>query len=316
MRLSKIAWRVVPIVVLALSWSPPAQGATAYKIYTLHTYEGQDVLCDLYTVQKDDHIWQILRQKGRIAERDFPRFVNILKGLNPHVEDVDRIYPGQELLIPLKQVAAPKGPSQEGQRYVTIPMIPDVLYRDRKVRSGDSVSKILMTHLGLSWREIRKGYLQAFRQLNPDIKDLATIYPGQVLKIPELASEGGAEPSLAMPPLSAAPPAEAATPSASVEIPPSEEEVAVLHHVLSETVGQLGGKFLAKGQCYFPVKGEKDLELDLATFPVIETDDGRHMILETRQGLPQDVGKAISAYWKGISSLMVKESSEMIKYRN
>jgi len=301
MRLSRIAWQVVPIVILTLSWSPPVRGATAYKIYTLHTYEGQDVLCDLYTVQKNDHIWQILRQKGLIAERDFPRFVDILKGLNPHVKDVNKIYPGQELLIPLKQMETPKGPSQEGQRYVTIPMIPDVLYKDRKVRSGDSVSKILMTHLGVGWREIGKDYLRAFRRLNPDIEDLATIYPGQILKIPELVAEDGAESPLAIPPPSEKSPAETVALSPpSAEIPPSEEEIGLLHRVLSRIVGQLGGKFLAKGQCYFPVKGEKDLGLDLATFPVIETPDGQHIILETRQSLPQDVEKAVNAYWKGL----------------
>jgi hypothetical protein len=287
------------MVILALSWSLPAQGTTAYKIYTLHTYEGQDILCDLYTVQKDDHIWQILRQKGLIAERDFPKFVNILRGLNPHVEDVDKIYPGQELLIPLKEMEAPEGPSQDGQRYVTIPMIPDVLYRDLKVRSGDSVSKILMKHLGVRWREIDKEYLRAFRRLNPDVKDLTMIYPGQILKIPERVTEDGAEPLLAIPPPPGKPPAETPTPSLA-ERPPSEEEVAVLHHVLSKTVSQLGGKFLGSGHCYFPVKGERDIRLDLVTFPVIETRDGRHMILETKQGLPEDVEETISAYWKGV----------------
>ncbi|MDY6989501.1 MAG: LysM peptidoglycan-binding domain-containing protein [Thermodesulfobacteriota bacterium] len=300
MRLSRIAWRVVPIVILALSWSPPARGATAYKIYTLHTYEGQDVLCDLYTVQKDDHIWQILRQKGLIAERDFPRFVNILKGLNPHVKDVNKIYPGQELLIPLKQMEPPEGPSQEGQRYVTIPMIPDVLYKDRKVRSGDSVSKILMTHLGVRWHEIREDYLRAFRRLNPAVEDLATIYPGQILKIPELVSEDAAEPPLAPPLPSADSAAEAAILSPSAEMPPSEEDIGRLHHVVAKTVSHLGGKFLGSGYCYFPVKGEKDLRLDLETFPVIETPDGRHIVLETRQSLPPNVEKAVSDYWKGL----------------
>ncbi|MDY6839211.1 MAG: LysM domain-containing protein [Thermodesulfobacteriota bacterium] len=300
MRLSKIAWQVVPIVILALSWSPPARGSTAYKIYTLHTYEGQDVLCDLYTVQKDDHIWQILRQKGLIAERDFPRFVNILKGLNPHVENVDKIYPGQELLIPLKQMEPPKEPPQEGQRYVTIPMIPDVLYKDRKVRSGDSVSRILMTHLKMGWREIRKDYLRTFRRLNPAIKDMALIYPGQTLRIPELVAEGASEPPIAAPPPSTKSPAGATTLSPSAERPPSQEEIGRLHHVISETVRHLGGKFLASGHCYFPVKGEKDLRLDLETFPVIETQDGRHIILETSQDLPANMERAIHAYWKGL----------------
>jgi hypothetical protein len=292
----------MPVIILIVSWcAPPSWGAEAYKIYKLRSYEGMDVLCDSYTVQKNDHIWQILRRKGRIAESDFPKFVTILKALNPHIADVDRIYPGQELIVPLKELPSVEGPSEGEKRYVTIPMIPDVLYKDRTVRRGDSVSKILMARLGVGWYDIPREYIRAFKRLNPHIKNLAEIQPGQVIHIPEPFSEEPPEggPALPLDEIRAAP-----TPQREpigAEAPPSEEDVRVLLEVVSRGVSELDGKLLASGLCYFPVKGGEDLQLDLNAFPVVEMEDGRHLILETWEGLPEDLDMAISAFWKDLA---------------
>jgi len=125
--------------------------AKPYKIYVINRYGAWDIVCDAYTVQKDDHIWDILRRKGSIAEEDFPRFVTILKGLNPGIKDVNKIYPSQKILVPLKQVEAKQRPADSSPRYITIPMIPDILYETHQVHSGEYVSRIVTAHLGVRW---------------------------------------------------------------------------------------------------------------------------------------------------------------------
>jgi hypothetical protein len=181
-------WLILLIIVLLLS-TAPALGAKPYKIYVINRYGAWDVVCDSYTVQKDDHVWDILRRKGRIAEDDFPRFVSILKDLNPHIKDVNKIYPDQNILVPLKQIQAKEGHAEAGPRYITIPIIPDVLYKSRKVDAGECLSKIVTAYLGVRWDRLSKAYFQTFRRLNPRIKNLDLIYPGQRIRIPELSSQ-------------------------------------------------------------------------------------------------------------------------------
>ena len=280
------------LVLVVLLWSVgPVLGARPYKIYTIKRYSRWDIVCDSYTVQKGDHVWEILRRKGCMAETDFPRFVSILKRFNPHIKNPNKIYPGQEILIPLRQTEVRKRQPDAGPRYITIPIIPDVLYSTYKVRSGDSVSKIVAAHLGMQWDHIPEDYFQTFKRLNPGIKNMNRIYPGQTIRVSEVPTKAPTRP-VATPPKPSIP--SAAKPS------PSKRGTPWWQQVVSKTIAGLGGKLLASGQCYFPEKGKKDLALDLTSFPVIEPADGRHLILELRKGLSEDLEKAIRSFWKSL----------------
>ena len=290
--------------------------AKPYKIYVINRYGAWDIVCDAYTVQKDDHIWDILRRKGSIAEEDFPRFVTILKGLNPGIKDVNKIYPSQKILVPLKQVEAKQRPADSSPRYITIPMIPDILYETHQVHSGEYVSRIVTAHLGVRWDEIPKDYFQTFKRLNPRIKNMDLIYPDQVIRIPALAPP---EPPAAQPSpiaskedrlaqaeahekaiLASATPEEESSTRLQAETPAPEMGIPSWQEGLAKTMKQLGSKLLASGQCYFPEKDRGDVTLDLAAFPVIELQDGRHLLLETGKGLPKDIEEATRASWKDL----------------
>ena len=175
-------------VILVFLLGTAAWGAKPYKIYVINRYGAYDIVCDSYTVKQNDHIWDILRRKGSIAEQDFPKFVKILRDMNPNIQDVNKIYPEQKILIPLKEMPARESHTETGPRYVTIPMIPDVLYKSHEVNSGECLSKIITAHLQVRWDQLTSAYLATFRRLNPRVADLNLIYPGQTLRIPELSS--------------------------------------------------------------------------------------------------------------------------------
>jgi hypothetical protein len=181
------AWFVVSVSLL-LACVAPVWAAKPYKIYVINKYGAWDIVCDSYTVQRDDHVWEILRRKGSIAEEDFPRFVEILKSMNPNIQDVNKIYPNEKILIPLKQLPAKEGRVDVGPRYVTIPMIPDVLYKGHAVTAGECLSRIVTAHLGLSWHEIPPSYFDTLRRLNPRIRNLDLIYAGETLRVPDLTA--------------------------------------------------------------------------------------------------------------------------------
>lgn len=314
----KFSTHQVVLICVILLWSvAPTWGGKPYKIYVINRYGAWDIVCDSYTVQKDDHVWDILRRKGSIAEQDFPRFVTILKSLNPGIKDVNKIYPSQKILVPLKEIPAKEVVHDVKPRYITIPIIPDILYETHRVHSGECVSRIVTAHLGVGWDEIPKDYFQTFKRLNPRIKNMDLIYPDQVLRIPELTAQEppGAQPGpvaseVAMADQTATPEKARATATpqklpapVSAETPVPEQRTPSWQEGLAKTMKQLGSKLLASGQCYFPEKDRGDVTLDLAAFPVIEFQDGRHLLLETGKGLPRETEEAARAAWKDLMIL-------------
>lgn len=305
------AHKIILVIAVLLGSLGPAWGATPYKTYVLKRYGSWDIVCEPYTVQKGDHIWEILRRKGCISKQDFPRFVSILKDLNPHIRNPDWIYPGQNILIPLKQVKAKTDVPDDSPRYVTIPIIPDVLYSTYEVRPGDCLSKIVTAQLGLSMEHIPDEYFKTLIRLNPDIKDTNRIYPGQKIRIPEIVSEAPA-PGTAMtvPPLAKGPDSEPSEPPSTPVTPSSGRRAQESpRDLVSMALKGLGGTLIKSGHYFFPVKGEPDLKLDLSTFPVLELADGRRFLLDTGKGLPEDAEKTMRSFWKSLSIIHVDQGT-------
>jgi hypothetical protein len=387
-------------VVSVFLFATQTWGAKPYKIYVINKYGAYDIVCDSYTVQKNDHIWDILRRRGSIAEEDFPRFVKILRDMNPSIKDVNTIYPKQKILIPLKEIPSRESRTAGGQRYITIPMIPDVLYKDHNVGAGECLSKIITAHIQVRWNQLSSSYFEAFRRLNPRITDLNLIYPGQTIRIPELPSseapetesisvasredkriqeagpdeiqtEDKSEESLVAPSVDIPPAGESVRkpddkepsletvatdlwqeesvvgavaktdrafemnegPSQAfseldrkrtsakvllkdgVNVITSEQAVGApgWKRIVSMVATQIGGKLLSSGHCYFPGKGQQDVALDLAAFPVFELKNGRHILLEKDAILPENAEDIIRASWKGLLTLRAdKEEADSV----
>jgi LysM repeat protein len=303
MRSSQIARKAVLVIIaLGVLWYGLGLAATPYKTYVVKRYKCWDILCDPYTVKRGDYVWQLLRRRGCIVNRDLANFTAILKRLNPHIKNVNKIYPGQEVLVPLKQMEAQEGRAGVDDRFVTIPFLPDILYSTYIVKPGDYLTKIAADHHGLDMDQIPDGYLRTVKQINPGLKNLNRIYPGQKIRIPEIGSGGRSTKVAVLDPSSARSPE--SKPSVTSPAVSSSE-----HHTLkrapspiSAGVDQLGGTFIASGHYFFPLKDQEDLKLDLSAFPVIELQGGRRILLDTgKKGLPENAMDAIRAFWKPLT---------------
>jgi len=294
--------------LIAAMWCSPVFGATPYKTYVIRPYESWSVLCDRYTVQKGDFVWELLRRRGEIAEDDFPRFVLMLKQLNPHIKNVDKIYPGQEILIPLKELMPEEGIPPADDQVLTIPLIPDILYTTYTVQPGDYLVKIVAVQHGIAVDQIPEGYLATLKRINPGIQDMDRIYPGQTIRVPELVS-------LASPVAMTAPleepateepadleTAEASPPETLIEEPPQS--------TMSRALAQMGGKLVESGAYFFPTKGREDLKLDLSAYPVIELEDGKRLLLETGKELPEGAEDVIRTFWKSLTVVRTKPGAD------
>ena len=134
-------------------FSPRGFDAVLYRTYVVKYDRGWDILCDAYIVQKNDWVYKIFRQKGEISANDFQEFLSIFERLNPHIRDIDRIRPHQNILIPLKKLEPGTLPGQSSG-VVTIPFVSisklseyiGAYSETYTVKKGDSLEQIARKH--------------------------------------------------------------------------------------------------------------------------------------------------------------------------
>ncbi len=63
--------------------------------------DDKKILTEHYTIRHGDHLWQILRERDLLDRKDFPELFNMLKRLNPSIQNLSEIEPGYILVIPL-----------------------------------------------------------------------------------------------------------------------------------------------------------------------------------------------------------------------
>ena len=315
---TRMAGLVLVVFCILLTHLPSGLCAVLYRTYVVKYDRGWDILCDPYIVQKNDWVYKIFRQKGEISAQDFQEFLSIFQRLNPHIRDIDRIRPLQNIIIPLKKLEPGTLPGQS-TGIVTIPFVSiakvseyiETYSETYAVQKGDSVSKLVATRFGkFGSRTYREG-LNLFRALNPDVIDLDYIYIGQSLILPDPAmrnepwyqslfdERGNIKGHTA-----GAVPAAAET-AASREAAP----VPTAPTPLSRAADLLDAKLLERGTYFFPRTADSDFELDLSQNPVIEMEDERHVVF-TADGkeFGADV-EVLKSRWKHVDIVSLREDA-------
>lgn len=300
------------VLVTCATFNHSTYGAILYKSYIIRYDRGWDILCDPYVVKKDDWIYKLFREKGEIANQDFPKFLRLFKRLNPHIDDIDKIRPGQHIVIPLKKVSRGALPGQSSG-VVTIPFltnsnIPEdfhqysVAYR---VKRGDCVSVLIYRKFSAHDTASYNQGIKLFRLINPKIKNLNRIYVGQTIRIPDPAIQNQPwYPSLFnrttgnLKPVDMNRPTTAA--GKTIITPILKDQKKKSNIPLSKVASVLDAKLLNSGIYYFPRPGQEDVEIDLSRSPLMEFKDG------TRLFFPMDAKNSeleitmAKSFWKDL----------------
>jgi hypothetical protein len=290
----------------------PADSAFVYKNYIVRYDRGWDILCDPYVVKKNDWILKLFRQKGEISHKDFPEFLRIFKRLNPHVHDIDRIRPGQHILIPLKKVRQDALPAQSS-RVVTIPFLADSRMSEAlekysspyRVQRGDFISILISRQFeGYGTKAFEQG-MKLFRVMNPKIKNLNHIYVGQVIRIPDPKIQS--QPWF--PSLFEQPAQHDKTPDIGPSITESQktsipymakDTEKQTESPLSKVAWALDAKFFNKGVYYFPRLGWEDVKVDLSRSPFMELRDGTRVFFPMNADNQASDIKMAKSFWKNV----------------
>ena len=290
----------------------PVNAALWDKRYIVKRDQGKEILNDPYVVQKNDWIYKIFRQKGEISERDFPTFLEIFKRLNPKVRDINRIYPENLILIPLKIITKDTLPTRPSET-ATIPFasISDRLSETVVVRKGDSVSKLLSQRFGVYGSKRYQEGIRRFQELNPQITDLNRIMVGQKVRLPLAPSSNSERFSMATPEPK---PGEMAV--SRPELQAGEKTVQNETESVSSVDGQipppgitstlkqvaslLDAELYDQGSYYFPMMAEEDWRLDLGLFPVMLLKNRtRILFIRPFAKVASDL-KIVKSHWKNV----------------
>ncbi|MCF8068946.1 MAG: LysM peptidoglycan-binding domain-containing protein [Desulfobacterales bacterium] len=282
---------------------------------------GVDVLCDIYTVQVDDYLIKIFKERGEISRKDFPYFMNIFKRINPHIKDTDLLQPGQQIYIPLKEILDENLPGQS-TGLVTIPFVTtsDIKNVSNEnaasytIKKGDTVSAIVAERFGnFKSNDFRKG-LEEFKRLNPHIKDLNLIYQGQIVKLPGNNKIDQPIPALPQIPIIDGLKKEDSTipgiPSLTGEAPKqfgSPIGKAALLSPLTRASKILNATLRDNGKFYFPRTGTEDFEVDLEKYPLIELKNGKKFIFPINKSVNTDLN-FLKSYWNNLSIISMPEN--------
>lgn len=294
------------LIFIVNFFSVSVRGAVLYKSYIVRKAGGREILCDPYIVQKDDYVLKIFRQRGEISQVDFPEFLTIFKSINPQVQNIDKILPGQHIFIPLKKLDPGSIPDQDFG-VVTIPFVTgaevDEILKNNseayQVKKGDTVSKLLSVNFGRYGTKAYNEGLNIFKAMNPHIKDINFIVTGQKVWLPQkdlqnkpwyesLFDSSGKVAQLEPVEVEATAPERATGEEGKGAA--KRTVGAASQAPIAQAAQILDGKLYQKGTYYFPRPGRSDLQLELAKFPILEIKGSAHVLITP----PADEGKGLS----------------------
>lgn len=280
---------------------------TAESDKEIHELEGRKVLTETYTVQKGDHLWQLLRERGLLEKRELPELLAVLKRLNTSFSDLDLIHPGEKIVIPLT-LSPVKGLAglapREAAQPISLAELKDLKLENYTVKRGDSLIKVVKARYGLQDRQVTPEYLEQIRRLNPEIRDLNLVYPNQIVRLPVYT------PQLVRAPIQ---PLRKATPPADrkAETPPAEKGPTALSFQLQEIFTRMGEEWENTGEHYIPLRSGGQINLKAESFPIVNLSNGKRVIIDLHGELPERMAKVITSDWENYKVAHLEERDDL-----
>ena len=237
-----------------------------------------------YVVKEGDWLFGIMQsQAGLSLHRS-----TIIKKLNPNIKDVNRIYPGQVLILP--DIEPPASADKDGS-------LPTEAYT---IKRGDSITRIAVRQFNITKLSEVIRTVNEIKRLNPDIKNYNLIYPREILRLPRrsiIIAKQETKVSEAESPTQV----EDLSKEKTVTLP--ETRLAVIRHV----IGRMNGSLITTGKYYIPIPQVGQVTIDCTTIPAVELDDGNIFLLDFSNRIPDTLKNMIRANWNNYHPIKVND---------
>lgn len=276
---------------VALAWQQAEE--ETYSIFLTKTAEAdkkqqtvmigdKKVLTQVHIVKKGEYVWKILAEKGLVRKDRPTEVMALVKALNTSFPDLNRIYPGQKIIIPVVMPQGEGPPVAEGPREKRTPEVPEG--EKYTVRPGDTLVKIIHGRYPIPKEDLYDEYLDLVKKVNPSFPDLDHIYPGQTIRIPFYSGK--------IPPIPAvSPPSEGKRPE---QVSKGESD---LSRDLSQILTQIGEEWIQTGEHVIPIKAGGQIKLKAESYPMISLSSGIRVIVDLYSDLPEKMSNLIESSW-------------------
>jgi len=263
------------------------------------------VLTETYTVQKGDRVWQIFRDRGLLKQRNLVEVLDMLKKLNKSLDNLDLIYPGEKIIIPLTiaPIAGATVLAKKGPPPVTVPLetIKDMDLEHYIVKPGESFIKIVKGLYDIPMEDLHNEYLNLLKKLNPSIRDLNLIHPGQTVRLPIYS------PKVVRMPIKPAPQEASAIPEEK------KEELKEIGIQLGEIFTLIGEEWVQTGKHFIPLKSGGQINLKADSYPIIDLKSGNRVIVDLYNNLPEKMERLIISNWDNYRIVHLQKDDDLKK---
>jgi len=314
--LKKIIWLLCFALPILISFKPSfaLEDEKTQYIYMVKTAEvdgnvydidNKRVQAQIYIVQKGDSLWRILRKKRLLNQGKPAELRSILRQLNKSLPNLDLIYPGQRIVIPIRITSLPPhsvGPKASPRKKAPVITSNDPKFEMYRVRPGDSLFRIAKRRYSIPNEDFYDEYIELFKKMNPRLNDLNDLCVGQVIKLPVYS------PGTAGKPIE---PAFSPKPAEIMETKKAElsTKANTVVNDLGKIFAEMGEEWIQTGDHFLPIESRGSINLKAASFPIIYLQNGLRVIVDPNNALPRDIGSLIQSAWANyrIVHLMEKE---------
>jgi LysM repeat protein len=263
---------------------------TAVADKDVYPIDGKKVRTESYTVRKGDYLWRLFRKKKLFNTFDANELLRIFKQLNPNLGDPNLIYPGQKVFFPQHFVSSAVETDRKAPEPVRQPgseELKKARYEIYTVKPGDSLSYVAMKRFNIPRKYLYRHYLKALADYNPEIRNINTVLPGMVVKLPVYYPEKG---------VLAAAGAESGDEQGKIELLPPAK--AAIKEALKIIFTQMGEEWRQHGQHFIPLQSGGQVNLGANSFPMISLRNGRRIVIDARNKLPGKMAGLIESSWQ------------------
>jgi hypothetical protein len=258
-----------------------------------------------YTIKKGDVISAIIRRLPGITEEDIPDNYRIIKELNPDIENLNKLYAGQIIVLPGKSNYPTKEKNEKADSAALDAPVAPAAIRDYKIKKGDNLISII--HRELKIRSNTQQALKTIKSINPNIANLNKIYVGQIVKLPGKTVFIKAPEEAKTTEQTKAEQSESLSSPKKIVMPPEARFA-----VIKEIVGQMNGSVSSSGNYYLPIPRTGSVTIDCSLIPVIEFDDKTTVFLDWENRTNDNLKKMIRENWSNFSLVNVDKKDDVI----
>ncbi|MCX5837234.1 MAG: LysM peptidoglycan-binding domain-containing protein [Deltaproteobacteria bacterium] len=244
-----------------------------------------------YVVKQGEWIAGILRTQFG----NEPVSYALIRRLNPGIKNLNRIQPGQKIVLPVLDSSEPSDAVSEAVPGMSTEYSsPPVIYR---ILEGDSMSRIILSEMNVNPAEVLPAY-RLIRKLNPEIPDLNRLPVGQTLRLPPAPARSAVTPPAPLMP---------ATDSTEKSIAETAAILDSLLGIIRPVITKMRGAVTVTGSYYIPLQETTQITIDCAQIPVVELDDGTTVLLDYGDRLSENLKKLIRQTWNNYAFLAAEE---------